>query len=222
MIRKSVIMSAVCALFWVNAPSFADEARQTYTDAMGWYLKAAKAGEARAQFLLAMQYELGVRGKPNPEKALHWYRQSAKGGYAQAQYKMGLLLSKEKTPENLKQAVEWFRAAAEAGIAEAAFNYALLCEQGLGTEQNLPEAAKWYEAAAKPGLSKAAMNLAVLHSRGIESAKPNRMMALAWLRIAETLGEEIPDPVATLFRVNLPDDDVAEAKAYAETWLAKR
>lgn len=108
MIRKSVIVSVICALFWVNAPSFADETRQTYTDAMGWYLKAAQAGEARAQFLLAMQYELGVRGKPDPEKALHWYGQSAKGGYAQAQYKMGLLLSKEKTLKTLCRPLNGF------------------------------------------------------------------------------------------------------------------
>ena len=219
--KISLLIGFACAATMAGLAALADGPRQTYTDAMGWYLKAANAGEPRAQFLLAMQYELGVRGKPNLKRARYWYEEAAKGGYAQAQYKLGLMLSKNKTTANLEQAAGWFHEAAKGGIAEAAFNYGLMCEQGLGVDRNLVEAAKWYEAAAAGGQSKSAMNLAALFSRGLEG-KPDRMKALAWLRIAETLGETIPDAVASLFRLRLPDEDVAKAKAFADEWLAKR
>jgi len=219
--RDSFFVGVICAFLAAGSTALADSSRQTYGDAMGWYLEAAEAGEPRAQFLLAMQYELGVRGAPNPEKAFHWYRQAAEGGYAQAQYKLGLLLSPKGDKGDFTKAANWFHQAAENGVAEAAFNYALMCEQGLGVEKNLNEAVVWHEKAAVGGQAKSAMSLATLYSRGVEGS-PNRMKALAWLRIAEAMGESIPDPVATLFRLELPDEDVEKAKAFAEEWLGNQ
>jgi len=217
----SMFIGFVCATAMAGTVAWADPPRQTYTDAMGWYLKAAKAGEPRAQFLLAMQYELGVRGKPDVGKALHWYKKAAKGGYAQAQYKLGLMMSKDGAATDLKQAASWFHEAAKNGISDAAFNYALMCEQGIGVDQNLEQAAEWYETAAVKGQAKSAMSLAVLFSRGL-NGKPDRVKALGWLRVAEAMGETIPDPIATLFRLKLPDEDVTKAKAFADEWLSKR
>jgi len=219
--RDSLFVGVICALLIAGSTALADSSRQTYGDAMGWYLKAAEAGEPRAQFLLAMQYELGVRGAPNMEKAFHWYQQAAEGGYAQAQYKLGLLLSKKGGEDDFAKAGDWFHQAAEKGVAEAAFNYALMCEQGLGVEKNLNEAMVWYEKAAAGGQAESAMSLATLYSRGIDGP-PDRMKALAWLRIAEAMGETIPDPVATLFRLELPDEEVEKAKVFAEEWLKNR
>ena len=85
-------------------------------DAAGWFQKAAKRGNASAQYNLAIMYEKRRAVFRDYAKALNWYRKSASQNYAKAQFglarmhKMGL-----GTPKDTTKAERWYRLAAEQG-----------------------------------------------------------------------------------------------------------
>ena len=58
---------------------------------MGSTSTRANAGDAAAQFNLALMYDFG-RGVPQDDvKGAAWYRQAAEQGYAKAQYNLGFM-----------------------------------------------------------------------------------------------------------------------------------
>ena len=61
------------------------DVRQDYAQAMRWFFKAAKQGDAEAQYQLGRMYELGLGVKVNLKEAMIWYRKAAKQGHKLAE-----------------------------------------------------------------------------------------------------------------------------------------
>jgi len=59
--------------------------RGDYRAAFSDWMPAAKAGDARAQFNLALLYHGGLLGPVDEAMAVHWYREAAKNGIREAQ-----------------------------------------------------------------------------------------------------------------------------------------
>ncbi len=82
----------------------------------------AKAGEAQAQYELALQY-LDTRGpqlKKNEKEAYSWLLKAANKGHLKAQSKLGELYEVGKGVEqDTNQAVRWYKKAADGGDAQA-------------------------------------------------------------------------------------------------------
>ena len=91
--------------------------------------RAAHAGQAQAQYALALRYEQGDGAAPNPALALQWTRRAALQGHAAAQNNLGALYFDRG---NFRQALHWYQRAALKGHADAQFNLALLYELGRG------------------------------------------------------------------------------------------
>lgn len=137
-----------------------DDADAAYT--AGDYVTAlklveplAKKGDARAQNLLGVMYDLG-RGVPkNVETAVTLYRQAAEQEHADGQNNLGLMYMMGSGVEaNPTEAVKWFRKSALNGNGFGHHNYAMMNEKGNGTPQNLVRAYAHYsliEAAAAKG-----------------------------------------------------------------------
>src|SRR5262249_9115531 len=79
----------------------------------------AEAGDAHAQFLLALRCEDGTDGPADPAAAAHWYERAAAQGFAPAQNNLGLLLFRGRGVERSREgAQQWFeRAAAQDFVA---------------------------------------------------------------------------------------------------------
>ena len=60
-------------------------------EAVKWYLKAAKQGNAKSQFNLGAMYENGKGVSKNDAEAARWYRRATEQGLAEAQYNLGVL-----------------------------------------------------------------------------------------------------------------------------------
>ena len=71
---------------------------------------AAGAGDAVAQFKLALAFQEGSRGGPKDmARALAWYRKAAAGGVTEAQYNLGVIMANGvDAPRDLKDAARWF------------------------------------------------------------------------------------------------------------------
>jgi TPR repeat protein len=77
----------------------------------------AEAHDAEAEFRLAVIYEKGLDGRPDPTRALEWYRKAADDGSPGAQrvlaqdYDFGL----GGLPQDTALAITWYRKAAAGG-----------------------------------------------------------------------------------------------------------
>jgi hypothetical protein len=112
-------MSAMPVLGWALAnqpnPSAADQRA-----ALGWYEKAADAGDLFAMNNLAAMLERGPVALRDTTAARRRYAQAARTGFGPAQYNLGRMLAAgEGGSVDLAEAAEWLRKAAAAGVPEA-------------------------------------------------------------------------------------------------------
>ena len=90
---------------------------QNFKEALRWYTKAAKQGQAGAQSNLGNMHWDG-RGVPqNFKEALRWFTKAAEQGDAQAQSNLGALYANGEggIKQDLTRALKWFRLAAAQG-----------------------------------------------------------------------------------------------------------
>ena len=89
--------------------------------AMGWYVKAATAGNARAMHNLAVMHAEGsIGGKPDYATAAEWFRKAGQFGVRDSQFNLGILYARGLgVPQDLGQSWLWFSLAAQQGDADA-------------------------------------------------------------------------------------------------------
>ena len=174
-----------------------------YGDAMRWYERSAKAGNARAQFYLGMLFEQGHRpnsgGKPDAKSAIAWFTKAAEQGHRQAQLKLGLIYYQSTLVEkDYAEAVRWFEKAAAQSSSQAVYNLALMLVRGLGVKKDAKRAATLFEKIVDRGSHEAALHLAVLYgtaenTKNPDNLKQDKILALMWLEWAVGKGLA-PDP----------------------------
>jgi hypothetical protein len=64
---------------------------QDYSEALGWYRKAAEQGNAIAQYNLGVMYANGQGVTQDHPEAIRWYRKAADQGNAKAQFYLGAM-----------------------------------------------------------------------------------------------------------------------------------
>ena len=136
-----------------------------YATALAAWQPLADAGDAQAQFNLAIMYHNGQGTEPDAAKAIAYCTLAADNDIPPAQHYRGYLLMDEEigTPNPEKAAHYWQRAA-EHGIDDAQYQLGSLYVQGSGVSQDTDTAADWFEAAALQGHAPAQYNLGVLYA----------------------------------------------------------
>ena len=117
-------------------------------------IKAAKNGDAKAQFELVRFYQFGDGFAANvvDAEAVKWYRKVAEQGNVWAQSELGDCYRYGRGAEkNESEAVKWYRKAAEQGKVEAQYSLGDCYRRGKGVEKNGAEAVKWYRMVAEQG-----------------------------------------------------------------------
>lgn len=93
---------------------------KNYSQAFADFTSLAKAGDARAQTVLAIMYKYGESVPINLEQAYDWYLKAAVQGYPPAQYNVGVMLGEGKgVDKDTNEALRWLRKAADAGYERA-------------------------------------------------------------------------------------------------------
>lgn len=119
--------------------------------------KAAKAGQAAAQFYLATHYQQGKDVQKDTKQAFTWFKAAADQGIAAAQLNVGRMLADGTgTSKNETLARQYLEKAASHGDNRASFNLAMMEEQ----KKNYVGAYQWYELSTRDGmLDNKVMNL---------------------------------------------------------------
>ena len=115
---------------------------------------AATAGEAEAQFALAIFFAAGPP-RQDYAQALHWYQKAADQNHRMAQLNLGQMFAEgQGVSRSDSMAVMWIRRAAEGGDAGAQFNMGDRCARAnlltstADAAESRIESYKWYTLAA--------------------------------------------------------------------------
>ena len=147
----------------------------------------AEAGDAAAQFDLAVRYAEGGAGPRNYELAVQWYEKAAQQGLAVAEYRLGSLYEKGVgVGRDMQRAKDLYQRAAEKGNTRAMHNLGVLAAEG--GKPNYTSAALWFGKAAEYGIRDSQYNLAVLLARGLGLPK-DLVKSYTWFAIVAAAGD---------------------------------
>jgi TPR repeat protein len=125
-------------------------------EAGGWFLLAARSGNANAQrFYSLILMEIA---KAPPLEALEWLQRSANQGDPDAENFLGQYAAnppRDYAPPDYSAAIEHFKKAISLGSPKAALNLGNLYADGLGVPKDTLTAIELYKAAADAGLVEA-------------------------------------------------------------------
>jgi len=128
-----------------------------FATALAEWKPLAEAGEARAQFNMAVLYDNGYGVEKDLTEAEKWFRLAAEQGLAMAQYNLGFMYAAGRGVErDVEEAAKWYWQAAEQGMPVAQYNLATLFISPRSLPQDYVNAYMWLEIAAALGYMKAA------------------------------------------------------------------
>ncbi|NOX93279.1 MAG: sel1 repeat family protein [Gammaproteobacteria bacterium] len=138
---------------------------EDYAKAFTVFSGLAKAGDAEAQYNLAMLYRAGKGVEKDLSASFKWFQQAAEQGISDAQYYLAHMYDNGETVEkNLPKAFEWYRKAAEQGQGLAQINLGVIYADGIGVPQNIEQAYLWFHVAAAQGYRAAFENRLVIET----------------------------------------------------------
>ncbi|WP_162180406.1 tetratricopeptide repeat protein [Methylocapsa aurea] len=179
---------------------------------------SAEAGDAAAQFELALRFAEGRERPRDLQQAARWYERAAQQGFAAAQYRLAVLYEKGLgVARDLAQAEILYRAAAEQGNTRAMHNLGVLAADGANGRPDYQTAAFWFGKAAEFGVRDSQFNLAVLFSRGL-GVPQDLARSYAWFAIVAADGDAEAIRKRDDVGAKLAAADLAAAKTSAEAF----
>ena len=147
-----------------------------------WRLKAAKMGDAQAQYNLWVDYNLGWNFPENKTTAIMWLKNSADQKFPIAQLWLGRrYLTGTDVPKNPTKGASLIKDAAQTGHEESIKTLGSLYLSGMGVTQNYSEAVGWLEKVATQN-SDAAHLLGSAYLYGGHGLVKDHEKALVWLK----------------------------------------
>lgn len=136
--------------------------------------RAARNGDAEAQYALGQLYAAGRGVAQSEEQAARWLGEAARNGHVAAQVEYALMLFRgEGTTKDEAVAALWLRQAALSDNPVAQMRYARLLSQGRGVKRDPLEAARWYFIARSKGLGDEYMDdwITTLDAKQVDEAR---------------------------------------------------
>lgn len=183
-----------------------------------WLRLAAKAGYAKAQFNLGLQYLNGDEVKQDNTVAFQWFTKAAKQGISGAQFNLALMYDKgEGTEADSKKAIQWYESAIKKGNANAMQNLGIKYLLGEHVARNETKAINLLNQAAEQGQRNAQYLLGRLYHEGRESIKADWEKAERWYLLSAKQGH--PDAqyqLAVILAEKKDNPDPQRARFWAE------
>ena len=173
----------------------------------------AEAGDAAAQFDLAVRYAEGGAAPRDFGLAAQWYERAAQQGLAVAEYRLGSLYEKGLgVGKDMQRAKDLYQRAAEKGNTRAMHNLGVLAAEG--SKPNYTSAALWFGKAAEYGIRDSQYNLAVLLGRGLGLPK-DLVKSYTWFAIVAAAGDADATRKRDDVAARLTSSELAAANAAA-------
>lgn len=166
-IEKSALQNYVEAQYFLGLQMesrFHNELEPSLEKAVHWFTKAAEAGNADAQYSLALIFISNKSVAQNVDDAIKWFKKSADNKNAEAALYLYDLYSKgTDVTKDDAEALRWLMKAAELGSRDAQTQLGVNLLYGLdGAVKNEAEALKWLLKAGQQGVAEAQVLAAYL------------------------------------------------------------
>ena len=150
----------------------------------------AAAGDAGAEFELALRLLDGRGVARDPHAAAQWFEQAANRGLPIGEYRLAALYEKGVgVTRDLPAAMGWYVKAATAGNARAMHNLAVMHAEGsIGGKPDYATAAEWFRRAGQFGVRDSQFNLGILYARGL-GVPQDLGQAWLWFSLAAQQGD---------------------------------
>jgi TPR repeat protein len=151
----------------------ASDRSRLFTEARGYYEKAAAQNQPDALYALARFTDEGLGGlEKDAQKATEGFLKAARAGSLAAANEMGVRYCAGSGIQPDRPAgLGWFLVAAEAGMPAAMANLGRCYETGDTVPRNYDQAGFWYARAAKAGFPQAQFLLGGLFEKGLGTEK---------------------------------------------------
>ena len=182
---------------------------------------AALAGNAAAEYEIALRYSEGRGIAQNFIEAAQWFERAANRGLAPAQYRLGSLYEKgHGVKKDLDAARRLYLAAAERGNARAMHNLAVLYAEGIDGKPEYKTAYQWFRKAASHGIADSQYNLGILNARGI-GTEQNLAESYKWFALAAQQGDQDAGRKRDDLAQRLDPQSLVAAKLAAQTFTVE-
>lgn len=153
--------------------------------------KAARSGNAEAQFRLGVMYGNGDGVGLDYAQARDWFEKAAAQGHENALITLAWMYANGTGVDaDERRARELYLAAARGGSAKAQYVVATMYRFAqYGTKKDIPEAVKWYLKAADQGMPTAQFALGKMLMEG-KGVVQDDAAALQWLSLAHVNGSK--------------------------------
>jgi localization factor PodJL len=183
--------------------------------------QAAAAGDAKAQYSIALRYAQGKGTARDMSEARRWLERAASAGFAPAQYRLGILYERgQGVDKDLGRARSWYAAAAEKGNLKAMHNLAIGASGREDAQADYAEAARWHEEAAAYGFTDSQFNLGILYEHGLGRPK-DLAEAYKWFALAALNGDAEAAKQRDRLEAELDVGSLTQAVQAVKTWQAK-
>lgn len=179
---RRIAAAAVAALFLIAGPparadiGAAKQAlgRGDYEAAALELLPLARAGDAEAQYHLALLHEQGAGVLRNDSMAVAWLRKAAQAGHVEAMVRLANFLELGRgAPRNPKEAVDWYKKATAAGSVPAKTRLGLAHIRAIGKKPDFSRGVQLLREAAEAGDAEAKRILDALGDSAGEAGPPS-------------------------------------------------
>lgn len=190
---KKLLWLAVFISLIMASPAFAENMFEKMKS-------SAEAGDAVAQYKLAMEYYNGDYFPKDLKKCAEWCEKSAAQGYAGALMQLGVLYTYgEGVPKDLKKAFELEEKAAVQGYDVAQFGLGGKYIRGEGVARDPKKAVEWLEKAAAQGNLGALNGLALAYYEGKTAGIPkDAVRAYAYFELSIKNGDKKEQTAASM------------------------
>ncbi len=129
------------------------QSRGKFTEAAGWYKRAASMGISAAAYNLGTLYYNGQGFPQDYAEALRWFRLAAKRNDPYAQFQLGMMYDMGRGVESdPAEEMSWYTKAAKQGLPAAQYNLAVMYHNGEGAAADDVQAYAWLLVAARGGV----------------------------------------------------------------------
>ena len=226
-----IFLLVTVVFFWVNTAYSAESVQkiklqardyyngyrvgQSYEKALKLYMKAARRGDAEAQYISGGMYFKGLGTKRDLKKAFTLLHQAALNGKSSpiSQQIIGqAFLVGSGVPKNYKKAQKWYALSAENGNRDAQNELGYMYFAGNGVKQNSAKAAKLFLQAAQNGLAIAQYNMGILYYTGNGVKATNLAEAYSWMNLAASNGHQAAIAAREFLETTLTKEELIKAQ----------
>jgi TPR repeat protein len=152
--------------------------------------RRAKAGDAKAEYALGLDYARG-RGVPADDaQALKWFLKAAQQHNPEGEYALSeLYLTGRGVPQDDAKATEWLKRAAQHGEPRAQYNLATFYLTGRGVAKDDALAFSWMQKAAQQRFDDGEFGLGSMYQHGT-GVQRDDVKAAHWYRSAALQGSD--------------------------------